>query len=70
MYPTKMPQLARKAFLPSLPAKSSPENAPTIPPMSIPQGGKKKNPANIPMMEPQIPDFDAPNFFAPPAGTT
>jgi len=68
MYPMKTPQLARKAAFPSLPAKSSPKKAPTMPPTRIPQGGKNKRPRGIPRNEPHMPAFDAPYFFAPPAG--
>ena len=70
MTPTKTPNPARSAFLPSFPANSSPANAPMNAPIIIPQGGNMKTPNSIPAMAPTTPDFDAPYFFAPPAGTT
>lgn len=42
-----------------LPAISSPNTAPTNNPKIIPQGGKKKTPIIIPIIDPQIPYFEA-----------
>jgi len=36
--------------------------------MSIPQGGKIKNPMSIPIIEPHTPNLDAPYLFAPIVG--
>lgn len=69
-FPTNTPQPTRKAFSLSLPANNSPMTAPINPPMNIPKGGKTRSPMSNPKTDPQVPNFDAPYFFAPAAGTT
>ncbi len=59
MFPIKLPQPARSAFLLSFPANNSPAKAPKNVPMKIPKGGKKMNPTSMPIIDPHMPAFEA-----------
>ena len=61
------PILTASAF--AFPAINSPTIAPRSNPNITPNGGKKKIPINIPIMENQIPCLDALNIFAPNKGS-
>ena len=57
------------ASLLALPAINSPIMAPSNKPRITQKGGKKKMPIIIPIIENQIPCFEALNIFAPNSGS-
>ena len=60
MHATKEASPELRADSSSLPAINSPSIAPTKIPRIIPKGGKNTIPTIIPIIDPQIPYFDAP----------
>ncbi len=66
--PINEPKADLKAISEFFPWRSSPIKAPRNGPIIIPKGGNKNNPNIRPIVLPQTPCFEPPNFFVPQTG--